>query len=137
MFGHPFDVSTAWRGHLLIVKPALQVQDVDRHHCTMNIAPHGVITTMQWDGRESVDSYLRVLRRCYGAYCDRFEAVAAAAGRSGKAARFTLDRCSSNQVFTPTLATFTDRFPPGLGNVLPPRQVQPSVNLHTDDGNHR
>lgn len=47
---------------------------------------------LQWDGRESVDSYLRTLRRCYGAFCDRFEEVAAAAGRSGKAARFTLDR---------------------------------------------
>ena len=47
----------------------------------------------QWDGRESVDSYLRTLRRCYGALCDRFEANAAAAGKSGKAARFSIDRC--------------------------------------------
>ncbi len=47
---------------------------------------------MQWDGRESVDSYLRTLRRCYAAYCARFEAVAATAGRSGKAARF---RCGA------------------------------------------
>ena len=31
-----------------------------------------------------MDSYLRVLRRCYGAYCDRFQAVAEADGRAGK-----------------------------------------------------
>ena len=55
----------------------------------------------QWDGRESVDSYLRTLRRCYGALCDRFEASAAAAGRSGKAARFSIDRCCCTPVPEP------------------------------------
>ena len=52
----------------------------------------------QWDGRESVDSYLRTLRGCYGTLCDRFEASAAAAGRSGKAARFSIDRCCCTPV---------------------------------------
>lgn len=46
----------------------------------------------QWDGPESMDSYLRVLRLCYGAFCDRFEARALRNRLTGKPQRYDLQR---------------------------------------------
>lgn len=48
--------------------------------------------TPQWDGLESMDSYLRVLRLCYGAFCDRFEARAPRNRLTGKPQRYDLER---------------------------------------------
>ncbi len=45
----------------------------------------------QWDGPESMDSYLRVLRLCYGAFCDRFEARPRNR-LTGKSQRYDLQR---------------------------------------------
>mmetsp|Transcript_7051 Transcript_7051/g.20648 ORF Transcript_7051/g.20648 Transcript_7051/m.20648 type:complete len:641 (-) Transcript_7051:554-2476(-) len=46
----------------------------------------------QWDGPESLDSYLRILRLCYSAFCDRFDAHALPDRLSGKPQRYTLKR---------------------------------------------
>ena len=50
------------------------------------------LCTPQWDGPESMDSYLRVLRLCYGAFCDRFEARAPCHRLTGKPQRYDLER---------------------------------------------